>query len=329
MKHISVRALVLAASFSSLGVAALADNYRLATNVSAESTAGLLVGGFAEAVEARTEGRVTFKLFQNGVLGEQAQYLQQIQQGVLDAGLVNSGTLENVAPAMGVVNLPYVFRTSEEYAAVMGSEDVRSAMSEALADKNMAPLGYISSGFRSIYSTKPVNGIEDLKGMKLRAIASPTYIEMLTLFGATATPLPFGELYAGLQQGIVDGAEGGLAGLYTAKFGEVAKYAIVTNQTRLTDFVVTSTKFRDKVSAEDLAIIDEEFAKVSLESVAFADAAEKADLEKAVAEMGVTVTQVDTQPFIDAVAPMYEAARQDPEKKPLIETIFKIENRAF
>lgn len=90
--------------------AAMADTYRLATNVSDNSTAGQLLAEFADAVKERTEGRVEFRLFNDGVLGDQGQYFQQIQRGVIDAGLVNSGTLENVAPAVGVMNLPYVFR---------------------------------------------------------------------------------------------------------------------------------------------------------------------------------------------------------------------------
>ena len=318
-----------AVAVSLMSSSALADSYRLATNVSETSTAGQLLKEFADAVNERTEGRVEFRMFNDGVLGEQAQYFQQIQRGVIDAGLVNSGTLENVAPAVGVMNLPYVFRTSEEYADVMTAPEVQEALFDATAEHNVVPLGFISSGFRSIYTTSPVESFEDIQGMKLRAIASPTYMEMLTLFGAVPTPLPFGELYAGLQQGIVDGAEGGLAGLYVAQFGEVAKYALLTNQTRLTDFVVTSTRFNDSVDPADLAIVREEFEVISLKSIAFSDESEAADLQKAVDEMDVQVVEVDTAPFIEAVRPMYEDARADEAKQGLIEAIFAIENRDF
>lgn len=318
-----------AVAVSLMSTSALAETYRLATNVSETSTAGQLLKEFADSVNERNEGRVEFRMFNDGVLGEQAQYFQQIQRGVIDAGLVNSGTLENVAPAVGVMNLPYVFRTSEEYAEVMTAPAVQDALFDATAEHNVVPLGFISSGFRSIYTTSPVESFEDIQGLKLRAIASPTYMEMLTLFGAVPTPLPFGELYAGLQQGIVDGAEGGLAGLYVAQFGEVAKYALLTNQTRLTDFVVTSNRFNDTVDAADLAIVREEFEFISLKSIAFSDESEAADLQSAVDEMDVQVIEVDTAPFIEAVRPMYEDARADEAKKGLIEAIFAIENRDF
>ena len=319
--------LAAACLISLVSVSAHAKNFRFATNVSDDSTAGLLIGEFADAVEDRTEGRVTFKLFNNGVLGDQPQYLQQIQNNVIDAGLVNSGTLENVVPAIGVMNLPYIFRTSEEYGDVMTSPEINDILSSAYADKGIAPLGFISSGFRSIYTKEPISGFDDLAGLKLRSIASPTYTRMLTLFGAVPTPLPFGDLYAGLQQDVVDGAEGGLAGMYSAKFGEVAKYAIVTNQTRLTDFIVTSSRFREALSPEDLAIVDEEFEKVSLKSIGFADIKEEEDLAKAVAEMDVEVIEVDTTPFQESVKPMYEEAREDTDKKPLIDAIFALTGR--
>lgn len=323
------KSLIAALMISAIAAPAAAKNYRFATNVSDDSTAGQLIRQFADAVAKRTEGRVEFELFMNGQLGDQLQYFQQIQRGVVDLGLVNSAALENVIPAFGVVNLPYVFRTSQEYGEVMTNPEVRGALFAAAEKHNFWPLGFLSSGFRSLYTTKPVESMADLKGMKLRTMSSPTYIEMLTLFGAVPTPLPFGELYSGMQQGIVDGAEGGLGGLYVANFGEVAKYALETNQTRLTDFVVTSVRFHKGLSVEDLAAVEEEFEKVSLASIAFADESEAKQLQMAVDQMGVEVVKVDTAPFIEAVRPMYEAARADEAKKPLIEAIFQIENRAF
>lgn len=306
--------------------AAAADTYRLATNVTEDSTAGQLLTSFATTVAERTEGRVEVKMFHNGVLGEQAQYLQQIQSGVPDAGLVNSGTLETVVPAVGVMNLPYMFRTSEEYAQVMTDDTVLAALSAA-AENNVSVLGFISSGFRSIYTTKPVADFAGLQGLKLRSIASPTYTEMVSLFGAVPTPLPFGELYSGLQAGVVDGAEGGLAGLWVAKFGEVAKYALVTNHTRLTDFVVTSPDFAARVGEADMAILREEFEKLSLGSIEFADKNEAEQLAKAVSELGVVVTETDLAPFMAAVTPMYDAARTDPAKAGLINAIFALTGR--
>lgn len=324
---ITLRAFGVLLALGASTTLATADTYRLATNVTEDSTAGQLLATLAAAVAERTEGRVEFQMFHNGVLGEQAQYLQQIQSGVLDAGLVNSGTLETVVPAVGVMNLPYMFRSSEEYAKVMTDDTVLAALAAASAENSVSVLGFISSGFRSIYTTKPVADFAGLQGLKLRSIASPTYTEMVSLFGAVPTPLPFGELYSGLQAGVVDGAEGGLAGLWVAKFGEVAKYALVTNHTRLTDFVVTSPDFASRVGEADMAILSEEFEKLSLGSIAFADKNEADQLAQAVSQLGVVVTETDLAPFMSAVTPMYDAARADPAKTGLITAIFALTGR--
>lgn len=306
-----------------------AATYKLATNVSEDSLAGRLIAEFVEKVSERTNGKVKFKIFANGVLGDQMQYFQQIQKGIIDAGLVNSAALENVIPAIGVLNLPYLFRTSDEYNKVIGNLEVRRVLFESAAAHNFAPLGFIASGFRSIYTTKPVNSAEDLKGMKLRTMSSETYIEMLKLFGAVPTPLPFGELYSGLQMGVVDGAEGGLAGVYEAKFGEVAKYAVKTEQTRLTDLLVTSLKFHQRLSADDSSIIQEEFARISAKSVAASDDHEARMTGLAAKEMGVQIVDIDKEPLMKAVEPMYKKAFEDKDKQMLLKTIFEIEGRQF
>lgn len=304
-----------------------ADTYRVATSVQKNGTAGRLIEEAVEKIEQRTDGRVRFKLFHNGLLGDQLQYLQQVQRGVIDAGLVNSAALESVIPEFGVVNMPYLFRSAEEYRKVMNDPDVNATLFASATRRHFAPLAFLSSDFRSIYTTSPIKSIEDLKGLKLRCIPSRTYIEMLQRFGATPVLLPFGELYSGLQQGVIDGAEGGLAGIYEAKFGEVAKYALVTEQTRLTDFVVTSLQFRDKLHPDDWAIVREEFRKVSLKSVAFAEANEARAVALAKKEMGVQFTSIDKTPFIDAVEPMYRAALKDPEKGAILKAIFEAAGR--
>ncbi|TNB46356.1 DctP family TRAP transporter solute-binding subunit [Martelella lutilitoris] len=324
---ISRKILGLACVLAAMATNAEAKTYKLAHNVQPDSTAGHMLSEFVERVEEGTDGRVKIKIFANGVLGDQLDYFSQIQKGVIDLGLVNSAALENVIPAYGVVNLPYIFRTSEEYGAVMADPGVRAALFDEAGKHNFVPLGFLSSGFRSIYTTSPVANIDDLHGKKLRTMSSETYIEMLDRFGAVPTPLSFGELYSGLQQGVVDGAEGGLAGLWSAKFGEVAKYALETDQTRLTDFVVASQKFQDSLSPEDLEVVNSVFADISARSIEIADRSEAEDLQKAVDQLGVEVIQIDKEPLMKSVEPMYTEAAKDPGKAALLEAIFAIEGR--
>ena len=321
-------ALIAAAIALASGVAS-AETYRIATNAPDNAGPGLLLKEFADSVAKRTEGRVSFEIFANGVLGDQSEYFQQLQSGVVDLGLVNSATLENILPAIGVINLPYMFRTTEEYGKVMSDPELKSLMFAGAEEQNFLPVGFLSNGFRSLYTTRPVASIDDLRGMKIRTMASDTYIEMLTLFGAAPTPMAFGDLFPALQQGVIDGAEGTLSALYDLNFGQAAKFATNTEQTRLTDFVVSSVDFRKAVSPDDYQIVQEEFAKISQKSLEVIDAAFAASAKRAVDELGVRITEVDKSPFIEAVQPMYAEAAKDDAKREVIERIFAMTGRSL
>lgn len=306
---------------------AQAATYKIATNIADTEPAAQLIQEFAGKVDERTDGRVKFKVFGNGVLGTQENYIQQIQKGVVDAALVNSAAFESIVPAFGVINLPYMFRDLEEYGTVMNDPSVRSVLEEGAMAQKIVPLGFFSNGFRDLMTTKPVYTIDDLKGMKIRSLSSETYLEMLDRFGATPTPMAYTDTFPALQQGIIDGAEGGLVSLISMNYGQVTKYAIKTGQTRLSDFVVVSERFRSRVGEDDFRIVQEEFAKVSDKSLDIVDAISQQGAEQARDTMGVEIITVDKAPFIAAVEPMYAKAFADEEKRPVIEAIFAIEGR--
>lgn len=225
--------------------------------------------------------------------------------------------------------MPYLFRSVDEYRKVMNNQQFRETLFQSAKKHNFGFLGYISSDFRSIYSTKPIKSFNDLASLRLRTISSPTYMEMISKFGAVPTGLSFGELYAGMQQGVVDGAEGGVAGVHQAKFSDVAKHVLLTEHTRLTDFVISSLKFEQSLSVSERHIINEEFAHISDKSITFAEDGEDLAIQKLVAEEGVTFYPVDKAVFINAVKPMYTQQMQDNDKAPLLKAIFKIEGRKF
>lgn len=306
-----------------------AKNYKFATNIHNESAAGQLLDDFASSVTKKTDGRVKIRIFWNGTLGGQSQYLKQVQSGVIDLGLINSGTLENVVSEIGVLNLPYIFRSLEEYGQTMTNPDVKKGINKYVENNNLHSLGFISNGFRSIYTTKQVNNISDLKGLKLRTGSSDTYINMIKLFGAVPTPLDFGEVYPALQQGIIDGAEGGLAGLWEVKFGEVAKYAVRTEHTRLTDFVLTSEKFVSSINDNDMSIVQSEFDRISSKSLSFVDGQMAESESIAIDKLDVRIVDIDKEPLIKMVEPMYKNAMQNENKKVFIQQIFKIQKREF
>lgn len=301
--------------------------FKIATDVQSNGTAGQLLEQFVQNVQQRTHGKLKFKIFHGGVLGGQLQYLQHIQRGVIDIGLINSASLESVIPEMGVLNMPYLFRNVEDYQKVMSNDAFRQALFELSKPHHFNFIGFISSDFRSIYSSIPISSEKDFNALRLRTISSPTYMQMLVHFGAIPTPIAFGELYAAIQQGVVDGAEGGIAGVYQAKFSDVAKYVLLTEHTRLTDFVISSDKFHRQLSKSERAIVDEEFAKISAISIQVAEHNELVSKQKLINEEGVTFYRPDKDPLIKAVAPMYQESLTNPKKSIILRAIYRIEDR--
>lgn len=312
----------------SVGVAQ-AKTYKFATNFPSDGAPGLLLNEFAQNVAERTEDRVKIKFFWNCTLGGQGQYLQQIKSGVVDMGVVNSAELENIAPELAAVNMPYVFPSTEVYAQCFADPTVKSMMQGYVADKGLVLAGYLNNATRDIYATKEMKSIADLKGMKIRTNASDTYIKMFAAIDAIATPTDYSEVFAGLQQGLIDGAEGGLAALYEMNFAQVAKYGLRTGHSRLTDFIVISTRVEKKMGDEDYKIVLDEFQKISDKSMISVDAHMEKAIKKAIDEKGAIIHECDTTPFQKAVEPMYKEAAQDPVKKPLLEAIFKVQGRTI
>lgn len=321
------KSLLLASICLAFTGTASAKVYKFATNIPSDGAPGVLLQEFSDNVKDKTDGRVKFKIFWNGTLGGQADYLKKVQSGVISVGMTNTATLENIAPEMGVLNLPYIFRSLDEYSETMFDDTVKAKVDEALSSKHLNPLGFLSNGFRGIMTSKEIKTIDDLKGMKIRTMGSDNYIKMLESFGAVPSPMAFSEVYPALQQGVIDGAEGGVAALWEIKFGEVTKFGTHTNHTRLSDYVLISDKFKSKVSADDLKVVFEEFEKVSEKSLSFVDDTMAKSEQIGIKKLGVKINEVDIEPFVEAVQPMYQDAMNDPKKKDLLNVIFSLQGR--
>ncbi|MGF1861307.1 TRAP transporter substrate-binding protein DctP [Photobacterium profundum] len=319
--------LLSALLITSMAFSVQARVYKLATNTPADSPAGEVIQEFVDAVKEKTDNRVNIRVYWSGALGGQTQYVSQIQSGVIDLGLLNSGMLENLQPAIGVINLPYIFRSVDEYQTLMSSDYMNNELLAKTSQNGFEVLGYLSNGFRSLHTSTPINSIEDIRGLKIRTMATDTYIEMLQQLGAVPVPLDFTEIYGALQQGMVDGAEGSLAGLWEIKFGEVTKYGVRTEQTRLTDFIVMSERSASRITENDLSILRNEMTIASKRSIEVVDSAHVESERLAVEKMGVVITDIDKEPMIEAMKPLYKSAMEDVDKREALERISIILDR--
>ncbi|NGP45119.1 TRAP transporter substrate-binding protein [Bacillaceae bacterium SIJ1] len=310
--------LLLAGCGGSNGASGDAKQLRLAHNLSEEHPVHKALENFSEGVEEKTNGEVTVKLFANGVLGSEKEVLEQLQSGAVDMTKVSAGALESFASEYSVFSLPYIFESKEHYRTVMES-DVVQGIYQSTADQGFLGLTYFDSGARSFYTKDtPIQTPADLAGLKIRVMDSPTAIQMVELLGGTPTPMPYGEIYTALQQGVVDGAESNPTALTTGKHGEVAKAFSFNEHTMIPDVAIISQKTWDSLSDEHKVALEE----AAQEATKYHTEIWNKAMDEAVTdaeEMGVEFYEVEKEPFIDAVQPLHDEFMKDEDIAQIIE----------
>jgi tripartite ATP-independent transporter DctP family solute receptor len=277
---------------------------------------------FGELVEEKTDGEVTVQFFPDSQLGGERELVELVKAGTIDMTKVSAGLMESFSPVYGIFSMPYLFDSEEHFYKVMDDPEIMQPIYDSTKDAGFVGLTYYNSGARSFYtSDKPIESVEDLKGLKFRVMESPTSIRMVELLGATPVAMGQAEVYTSLQQGVLDGAENNEYAITIARHGEVAKHYTYDVHTRIPDILLISTGTLDRLSEEDRAAVIEaarESTEFHKEVWADAIAVEK---QKSSDEFGVNFYYPDVSQFQAAVQPMYEDLRAEPEKYAVYEAI--------
>lgn len=279
--------------------------FRLAESNPADHPVTLADRKFAELVAERSNGRITVDVFPGAALGEEKAVLEQIQLGALEFTRVSSSPLGEFNKQMSVFSLPYIF-DSEDHMWKFLLGEMGEKMLDDLQQSKMKGLCYYTSGARSFYSTKPLTSIDSLKGLKIRVMQNRINMEMVNALGASATPMPAGQIFSALQTGVIDGAENNYPTFLTQNHYQIAKHYIVDGHQRIPEVLLMSKVVWDKLSPEDQKIIK----KAALDSIAYQrevwDKSVKEAGEK-VRASGVTITEVkDIKPWQAAVKSVIE-----------------------
>ena len=183
---------------------------------------------FAQLVKEKTGGKVEVQVFPSSQLGNQRDLVEGTQFGTIDFTMTSTAVLGNFLPQAAVFDLPFIFRDVQH--AYKALDTVGMEIAQKL--QGMKLLAYYENGVRHMTNSKrPIRKPEDMKGLKIRVMEQPIYIEMIKALGGNPTPMAFGELFTALQQGVVDGQENPAAHIYTARFFEVQKYISLTAHT--------------------------------------------------------------------------------------------------
>jgi len=292
---------------------------KLAENQPEDYPTTIGVKEFARIVEEKTNGRIKIEVYAGGQLGDEKSVIEAVQLGGIDFARVNAQPLSDFAKPLRVLSLPYLFDDEEHLWKVLDGP-IGEEILASLEDANMVGLAYYDSGARCFYNSKrEVKTPADLKGLKIRVQQSELMVGLVEALGASATPMPYSEVYSALQTGVIDGAENNWPSYYSTSHYEVAKYFTVDNHTRTPEVLLASKALWDKLSDEDKKIIKEAArASEEVQKKAWKEYEQKAI--EAVKAKGCVITEVeDLKAWQDAVQPVYE--RFGAEFKDLIERI--------
>jgi len=260
-----VKSIAIALTLTAAAAAVHAADYkprliRFGYGLAEDSNQGRAAKFFAEDLAKRTGGKLKMKTFGNASLGSDLQMQNALIGGAQEMMVGSTATLVGINSDFGVYDLPFVFANSKEADAILDGPFGRK-LAASLQDKGLVGLVYWENGFRNLTNSKhPIKKMEDLKGIKLRVMQNPVYIDMFNSFGANAVPLSFSELFTALETKTVDGQENPVNTIESSKFYEVQKYLSLTKHVYSPWIVLASKKWWDGLSADEKKAIGESAA---------------------------------------------------------------------
>jgi tripartite ATP-independent transporter DctP family solute receptor len=179
---------------------------------------------FVERVQELSDGRIAFRVFEGGTLGDEREMMEQMATGTITTARITPAALSAVCPEMSIMNLPFLFDDGQELLEVARSDEFSAVCDETLIAEGIRPLDYWWMGVRDVYANTPIESLEDVEGVKLRTWQDQYVVAAWEELGAIPTPISFSELYTAMQTGTVDGGEGWAASYNSRSFYEVAPH---------------------------------------------------------------------------------------------------------
>lgn len=308
MKFTPLAAALAAGLIISYSVPVLSADYTLSVNTALATSDPLYKGleAFRDNVATASNGALEVKLFPNSQLGADEDVLEQARAGAPVAVVVDGGRLAAFVNEFGVLGAPYLASGYDGIRKVVVSDTFEEWVQKLHDTSGHQVLSFNWwQGERHLWTRKPVNVPADLAGIRMRTPGAPVWVETVTAMGAVPTPMPFAEVYAALEQNVIDAVEAQLPAGQGSKLNEVTSVLTKTGHINLITGLVTSAPWFDSLPAELQTVLRDEALKAGdIASYGTQDAL--AQIEADLVAAGMTVNQIDVTPFKDATAGVYE-----------------------
>ena len=252
---------------------------------------------FAKMVKDRSKGQIEVQVFPGSQLGNDAMVISSVRGNTIDITMAGSVNFAGLIPAMGALDLPFLFRGPEHAYAVLDGQ-VGQQLMTGLEAHNLKGLGWLEVGFRCITTkNRAVRTPDDVKGLKIRTTPTPSHLQAFKLLGANPVPMPLAELYQALEIGAVDAQEHPIAITYSAKFYEVQKHLTMSRHA-YTALPVVMAKRKFDALTPDLQKVLTESAQAAGRFQRDLNAKDEARIIAELKTKGMTVQEsFDAEPF--------------------------------
>ncbi|MCF3933706.1 C4-dicarboxylate TRAP transporter substrate-binding protein [Acuticoccus sp. M5D2P5] len=263
---------------------------------------------WAEAVEERTDGGLKIDVYHSAQLGVEEDIIEQIRQGANVGQNTDAARLGNYVPGIAVVNGPYFVSSNEDVFALNDSPTMQEWQDELAAQHGLKVVCFDwVQGFRNFFLNKEARTPDDLSGQRVRTPPAPIWQESIRALGAAPTAMNFGDVYPGLQQRAIDGAELTYQNIVAGNLNEVLSTANETKHILLVNFQVVSSDWFDGLPEDYQTALVEE-CRTAGQATSGEIAEKQAEAKAQLQEAGMTIVEdVDMEAFRAAGDAAYEA----------------------
>lgn len=260
---------------------------------------------FADILKEKSNGKINVTVFPHSQLGGELTMIQGAVAGTTDLLITGQPTLNNTVKEFLVFDAPFLFDSVEQANTILNGPAGKKFL-DILPKYGMVGLGWFSAIERDVFGNRAVNSAEDMKGMKIRVIQSPGYVESYNALGAQATPMAYSELYLALQQKVIDGGETTPDQFVSDKFIEVSKYFNLTHINIHPALLIMSKTRWDSLSKDEQKIVQEAADEAMEQARAYYKKVYDDGL-KTMAEKGITIVRPSNmESLVQATRPVVQ-----------------------
>ena len=288
-----------------------AATWKYAFEEAMDEVQGKYAQKFKEVIEANSDHEI--QLFPFGTLGESADIMEQAQAGILQFVDQSPGFTGALIAEAQVFFVPYLLPQDEAtlFEFFRNSKAINEMFPKLYADQGLELLTMFPEGEVCMTTQEPVNSPADLEEVKFRVMTNPLLVESYRAFGATPTPLPWGEVYGGLQTGIIQGQENPGFFLESTKIYEVTEVVTCIGHNNFTTAVMANKDFYDGLSEDDRKAVDAAIDTAFEYILEYQDGLQQASLDKIKElkpEMQINIlSEEERKPFMETAGQVEQA----------------------